>query len=685
MTTSPTSDAREFSAREVAALRVVGLPTTKQSVSERARREGWPFRVRHCRGGTEKAYPVATLPPAVRAAVMARLNARPEPLVRALGSEQREAFTSAPERQRGEALRRAQLVDEVRSLVAGGSDLPAAVHQVAQAAGVHSRTIRRWLGAVASVAVVDPALLVPRRPGPANGPRCICPDAAWDFFLSDYLRPSKPALAACYRRLQERARRDGWDGIPSKDSLRRRLEREVPTSVRDLRREGERAIERAMPAQRRDKSGLRALDVVNADGHKLDVFVSWPMSGGKAKVLRPVLHVWQDVYSGKILSWRLDEHENNDAVRLSFADLMREFGIPRRAVLDNGHAFACKDMTGGLEGRRRFGSGREDDVDGVYRRFGIEVSFATPYHGQAKPIERAFRDLAEDIARSPECAGAYAGNAAHRKPSDYGSRALPIDALLALVRRKVTEHNARPGRTSPTAAGRSFDETFAASYADAGTVIRRATEEQITWLLHSGASKRVRADSTVEVLGNRFYHLALVDLRGRDVEVRYDPTDPRRGVFVFAARGEMQPVCFAPCVQADGFTDRDAARRTMRARRADIKHVKARAEAFGTVPVEQLVDHPSAPEATSPRARRTKVVAPLFGSARPVIPPAELRAAAENEAAKRLAQDKAQAALLAATNPFDRLPTREVEPAEGERLRAAMSPWQALQPKQRAG
>jgi hypothetical protein len=61
-----------------------------------------------------------------------------------------------------------------------------------------------------------------------------------------------------------------------------------------------------MPAQRRTVEHLHAMECVNIDGHKLDVFVT-PPGGGKQ--IRPMLVGIQDVRSSKLLAWRVCERK----------------------------------------------------------------------------------------------------------------------------------------------------------------------------------------------------------------------------------------------------------------------------------------------------------------------------------------------------------------------------------------
>ena len=68
----------------------------------------------------------------------------------------------------------------------------------------------------------------------------------------------------------------GWSPVPNEQSLRRRFKDEVPQSVVTMARKGKDAAKGLYPAQRRDRSGLHAMEAVNMDGHRFDVFVIMP-------------------------------------------------------------------------------------------------------------------------------------------------------------------------------------------------------------------------------------------------------------------------------------------------------------------------------------------------------------------------------------------------------------------------
>ena len=390
--------------------------------------------------------------------------------------------------------------------------------------------------------------------------------AAWQAFLADYLRPEQPPLAMCYRTLRRLAATHGWTIPRSAAALKRRLDREMPPEAVILARQGPEALARRRPAQVRDRSSLRALEAVNADAHRMDVFVRWP----DGKVERPMLVAWQDIHSPKILSWRIDRTENMDGYRLSFADLLRDYGIPQHVFVDNGRAIAAKGLTGGTANRYRFKVKRDEPLGLLTQLVGSEgIHWTTPYHGQSKPIERAFRDLATDIAKDIRLRGAYTGNKPDAKPENYRSKAVPLEKFLEVLEDGIRQHNARHGRRGAGLDGRSFDEAFRESYERHAADIPRPTEAQLTrWLLGAVGITAHRETGAVHLFGNRYWSERLAEtLAGRSAEarqvvVRFDPDHLDRPVTVETLDGKL--IARAEAQDAVRFLDTQAAREQAR-------------------------------------------------------------------------------------------------------------------------
>ncbi len=245
-------------------------------------------------------------------------------------------------------------------------------------------------------------------------------------FRSDYLRLEQPSAASCWRRLKAKAAQFGWKLPQDVRVLMRRMRRDLLPQAIVAARQGEKALFRMYPAQKRDRSDLHALQWINVDGHTVDNLIRWP----DGEVGRPVLILVQDLYSNKILAWRVDKSESAAAVRLALYDTFRDWGIPKHAVLDNGRAFASKQITGGQPSRYRF-KVTADEMRGALTTLGVEVHWTLPYSGQSKPIERVFRDYADAVSRGPALAGS------HTSCTPGPSAAVPPLAHSSLINQQI--------------------------------------------------------------------------------------------------------------------------------------------------------------------------------------------------------------------------------------------------------
>lgn len=576
-----------WTAKELALQSLPGLPTTTRKVHDVAGQQGWADRTdasgrqlarRHQGRGGGLDYHYTVLPVQAVAALAARglvmVQARPETVIPR--SEAWAAFDGLPEARKDKARFRAEVLREIEALVSAGYSRTGAVahvvalHRAKARAGegdhhdFSAATVANWKASVKGIARADwlPAL-APQSVG--RTATAACDDDAWEMLKGDYLRLSQPSFESCIDRLKDAAALHGWR-LPSPKTLWRRIEREIPEALRVLAREGVDALTKMYPPMVRDRSEFHALQAVNADGHRWDVFVSWP---DKPKPIRPLMLAIQDLYSGKILAWRIAENEGADTVRLAFGDLFREHGIPDLAWLDNGRGFASKWITGGTPNRFRFKVKAEEPV-GILTDLGVQVHWTRPYSGQSKPIERAFETLCDHGAKHPEFQGAYTGNRPDAKPEDYATRAVPLHVFKAVVSRVIAQHNAKVGRRTRVCRGvLSYDQAYEASLATA--VVRRATEAQLRMcmLAHETATAEKRSGS-LTLFDNVYWAEFLNEHRGQKLVIRFDPDrlheEPlhvytRSGVYLGAA----------PLQEARGFADAAAGREHNRARAAYLK------------------------------------------------------------------------------------------------------------------
>lgn len=611
-----------FSCAELAELRLAGLPRTAREIARLAERDNWgaatdargvPLaRRRQGRGGGTE-YHVELLPAATRAGLArAGVLAADADLDAAMGAEAGATPDAAnlwhwlaqqDDAVRAEAARRLGIIGKIELLEAAGVTRSAAVLDVAAAEGVASSTLWNWLRQIDGVAVADRLpYLAPRRAG--GGKECEVDPEIWQALLSDYLRPAKPTWMTAYRRSAEPLAKVKGVALPHPRTLLRKFEREVPRQVVVLRRDGEEALRRMLPAQIRSVAELSAMELVNIDGHRCDVFVRMP--GGE--IIRPTMVAIQDVYSRKYLAWRIAVSEDMVTARLAFADLFAKWGIPKGLLADNGRAFASKWLTGGARTRFRFKI-RDEDPTGLLTALGITIHWAKPYRGQSKPIERGFRDFCEAIAKHPAFDGAYTGNSPMAKPEDYRSRAIDHDVFMAVWNAGVEAHNRQPGRRSEMARGRaSFDQVFEESYAR--VPVGKASEEQLRMaLLAADQLFADRKTGAITLAGNRYWTEAMIDLAGSRVTVRFDPENLHSPVHVYDRDGRF--LLTAPLWEATGFLDMAAAKQRQKMERDWKKKAKAATEALDLLSAADLAarlpdydGEPHAPEISVPRLVR---------------------------------------------------------------------------------
>ena len=595
-----------FSAREIAEAKLPGMPTNKANILLIAQAKNWPSREHKGRGGGQE-YPLGVLPLAAQA-VMALRQAEDAPKPRA-GADAQAWFDQLPKAKRDKALAKLQALEAVEAMIRTGMPKVSSMHMVAARIGVQTSTLYAWEATAMAWDRRDWAVaLAPRHRGASA--EAECEGDAWEVIKGDWLRPEKPSFTACYRRLQAVALEKGWT-IPAARTLERRL-LALPEGVRVLAREGIDKLKRMYPAQERDRGVFHALEAVNVDGHKWDVAVRWP----DGTIGRPMMVAFQDLYSGKMLSWRVDRAETWHAVRLAFGDLVEGYGVPDQCWLDNGRAFASKWITGKQPTRYRFKI-REDDPEGLLTQLGVQAHWTKPYSGQSKPIERAFRDFAGDIAKHPAFAGAYLGNSPVTKPANYGNAAVDSETFLRIIAAGIAEHNARTGRQSRVCQGRSFDQVFAESYAT--SLIRRPSEHQRRlWLLAAESVLVSRTDGSITLMGNRYWAEALHAWRGQRLIVRFDPDAMHDDLHVY--RPDDGYLCAAPVIDAVGFADAAAARKHEAERKRWLKGAAMQLAAERSMTIDQVAAILPQTEAAPPPPP-PRLVRMMNGPALPVRAP----------------------------------------------------------------
>lgn len=624
MTVRPTQE--WWTPAEISEAKLPDMPQSKFGVNKLAARLGWAAtagksRKRKGRGGGREYH--WTLFPTRAQSWLIKQGESPATDLRPERSEAWNAFDSLPDKAKAEAQRRLTAIDQVEALERGGLIRDQAVRDAASLQDVSPRTIWNWLGMIEGVRPDDRLpYLAPRHRLAArkSKARNVDPDFG-DLIKADFLRPEQPSMTSVYDRCKRLAKSKGIEIAPL-HTVRRWFKREVSEATTILKRKGLDALKAMYPPQVRDRSQMHALEGVNGDFHRFDVFVRFPASDGiPEEIVRPQMVAFQDLFSGRLLSWRIDKTPNSHAVQLCLGDMIERWGIPEHVLLDNGREFAAKLITGGTKTRYRF-KVREDDVPGLLTTLGCKVHWAQPYSGQSKPIERAFRDLCDRVAKHPRFAGAYTGNRPDAKPENYGDRAVPLNEFLSVLAEEIEAHNMRPNRRTEVAWGRSFAEVFDESYAKAP--IRKATEAQRRlWLMGAEGLRPHPNTGAISFMGNEYWADWLFDHRRSKVVARFDRAALWDGLHIYALSGEY--LGHAECRQKAGFFDIEEARTHAKARRDWVKAERQAADKHKVYTAAQLgdaLDEIAKPEQDAP-ASEAKVVR-ITPQPRPVAPVSEV-------------------------------------------------------------
>lgn len=550
--TAPQPHKEWWTASEIASATLPDLPNSRQGIDAHAKRHAWAAdaalaRRRQGRGGGWE-YHWRLFPTRAQRDLMTRSAPQEAAAIRPDRAAIWTWFDGLPDSVKSKAERNLRILQDVEALVPHAGKAMA-VAMIAKKTNRCDRTIWNLYQRVEGIDAADwlPHLAPRHRAAPPKGTKATAAPEFYVWLKADYLRLDGPAFASSWRNAVKVCKAQGLAYL-TEQTARRWMNDAVSRVEQVFARQGEEGLRQCFPAQIRDRSTMTAMELVNADCHKIDVFVRWP---GLTEPVRPQIICFQDVFSGKMLAWAIDLNPNKVAVMQAFMRLLRTYGIPKACLFDNGMEFANKDITGGANHRFRFKISDAEPV-GILGMLGIEMSFARPGRGQSKPIERGFRDFAGDIARDPRFAGAYTGPNVLAKPENYMSRAVELEDFIRVVEEGIHEHNARPGRKSEVADGRSLDETFAESFAR--TPIRKPTEEQLRLCLMAQYVRKLHSkNGQITLYKNHYWSEWMSDLAGEWVTARFNPEDLHEGANIYSMKGEF--LGYAHCRQKSPFRD----------------------------------------------------------------------------------------------------------------------------------
>jgi hypothetical protein len=476
------------------------------------------------------------------------------------------AWSVATETKRARAEERLVAIKEIEKLVAEGVKKKDAIGQVASKSRA---AVYTWYEQIEGIEIADwlPALL------PSNYGRLAATDsyhpAIYETYKAYWLTKLQRSHAHCYQLTKVDAAREGWGEMPSLYMLKSRIEKEINQQVQDYMRIGENAksFQNPIPAQKRNKSLLVALEEVNGDGYDHEFYVVFP-DGTERK---PVTWFWQDVYSGLLLSYYTDVSENSDMLRLALRETIKNYGLgvngkPYKIIVDNTRAASARALTGRATHRHRYAL-RPDEPIGIFGRLGCEYRPTLPYRGQAKPIERKFGigGISELVDKHPMVEGAR-----------NAGKGITWEQFQTILKEGVETINNRVCRSTICGGIKTPRQVFEESIAQ--NVILKATEKQLNMLMMCAIGVPAHKENgSVKFMDNTYWTEELTKYCGEKVMIEYDPQHLHEGVNVYTLQGLY--ITTAPCTHSVGWADTDAAREQLKLVRRRRKSIKEAAKA----------------------------------------------------------------------------------------------------------
>ena len=345
-----------------------GCPTDRTSAGDWLTRKHIPVSVVTCGGGKRHVVALADLPDEVRRAWLDR-TAEEQGLEPGTYDEAAHAaLLEATPAVRDRADKKAAVVRFLVARRKAGMTRAEAHAAVRDTFGEEFTSAASLDRMEARVAGVDPVNYAPAlmdgycRDG---APRVDIPTEAWTLFEGIVKGAfNTHRMTAVYNDAAQRAKSNGqpW---PSISTVMRRF-RALPLAEQIFLRFGaEEARKRLYQAQRRDTSGLRAMQWVALDGRTVDVWVKWP----DGSVIRPTILGLVDIASGKVLGIEIARSENAQALAALERRVFKRFGAPGNLLTDNGAAFSGHIHAGRVahkhrnKGRRRIDPGDAGEVE----------------------------------------------------------------------------------------------------------------------------------------------------------------------------------------------------------------------------------------------------------------------------------------------------------------------------------
>lgn len=569
-----------YTASELAAMQLPGIPSSKGKVLAKSEREGWAFIESTGIGGKRREFaPPADVMASIKARMLEQVLTQSPSLpvatvapIAQLPSAVRETHGVATVSAQSSALKdwqkrvaeaRAALLQEVERIaqvvgrekailkvviMAQDGTLPEHLARLVPVANARSgqegkrtlsrRTVYDWFatfkanrttGTVQAVNALAP-----------KDQHAVAQIPAWAAdLLAEYQRPQKPSLAWAVEQI---ASRHGINEQQLYHRARRFMQR--MGNVESMTgRMGQRDIKNIKPFIRRDSSVLWPAEVYSADGHTFDAEVAHPAHG---KPFRPEITTVRDTATRRLVGWSIDLAESGLAVLDALRHACETGGICSVFYVDNGSGYKNAMMS-------QSGTGME-------ARLGFTMTHSIAYNSQARGIvEKGHRDIWVRAAKElPTYMGkdmdAEAKNKVFKltrkaiKAGNTSKYLMPWLRFLDFVKAHADRYNNRPHRSLKmiydAELGRKRHMTPNEAWADgvnAGAQLATITPEESRELFRPMKEAKVLRGE-VRLFNNQYFSHALTEYHGEFVRVAYDIHNAEQ-VWIYDAQGRF--ICVA--------------------------------------------------------------------------------------------------------------------------------------------
>lgn len=556
-----------YSAAELAAMALPGLPSTRDNVLRYADREGWQFKEipSRGRGGMRREYaPPAEVMTAIRNKAAQRLVALTTPVTNSnltvaapatgnytqaqiLKADARKGVNTAIEQvmqRTGYPLKKA--VRTLMSLVRQGEASPQLVAMLRLARDERGKASEDGLPSERSllrfVEQEKTGQLVPKK---KEADMSVPP---WvSAFLSFYQQPQKPTVAHAYAQFCETYQGEK----PSVHQVRRFLDKMGVVSL-ETGRMGSREIKNIKGFVRRATDHMWPGDAYTADGHCFDAEIAHPRHG---RPFRPEITMVMDIATRRALGWSIDLAESGLAVLDALRSAVETGGICSTLYVDNGSGY-CNAMI-------------SKPGVGLTGRLGIVMEHSIAYNSQARGIiERSHQSIWVKAAKElPSYIGKdmdrQAKQVVHKitrkdiKESGKSKLLMSFPEFVAFCNTKVDAYNNAPHRSldklvDPTTGKKrhmSPNEAWAHGVAE-GAQLVMVTPEQSQYLFRPQKECKVLR-CEINLFSNRYFSKALEEHHGEVVRVGYSVSNAdkiwvhdREGRFICEAGFEANKTAY---------------------------------------------------------------------------------------------------------------------------------------------